>query len=73
LARCSPDRPDENTGNDTKCPCTERNAVGSQAMTVRVLIVDDDRDIEVMFRRQSKHGMQQRLLDFIRSATAALK
>lgn len=44
-------------------------------MTVRVLIVDDEADVEVLFRQQFRREVRQRLynLDFALSASIALE
>ena len=44
-------------------------------MTVRVLVVDDEADVETLFRQQFRREVRQGLytLDFARSAVAALE
>jgi DNA-binding NtrC family response regulator len=44
-------------------------------MTVRVLVVDDERDVETLFRQQFRHEVRQGLytLDFALSGAAALE
>ena len=44
-------------------------------MTVRVLVVDDEADVETLFRQQFRREVRQGLytLDFARSAAAALE
>ena len=43
-------------------------------MTVRVLVVDDEPDVETLFRQQFRHEVRQELytLDFALSGKAAL-
>ena len=54
-----------------------RHGVGTRghAMTVRVLIVDDEADVEVLFRQQFRREVRQGLysLDFALSASIALE
>ena len=54
---------------------TKRNAVGALVPTARVLVVDDEPDIEPLFRQQFRREVREGLyrLDFALSAETALR
>ena len=61
-------------GHDAECPGMAPNLRRTHAMTVRVLVVDDEPDVEMLFRRQFRREVREGLytLDFALSAVAAL-
>src|SRR6476659_2460509 len=60
-------------GHEAECPGVATNR-GRTAMTVRVLVVDDEPDVEALFRQQFRREVRQGLstLDFALSGAAAL-
>ena len=68
------DQPGGNNGHEAKCPGVAPNRGRTRAMTVRVLVVDDEPDVEALFRQQFRREVREGLytLDFALSALAAL-
>ena len=61
-------------GHEAECPSMAPNLGRTRAMTVRVLVVDDEPDVEALFRQQFRREVREGLytLDFALSAAAAL-
>ena len=61
-------------GHEVKRPSMVQNLGWTRAMTVRVLVVDDEPDVEALFRQQFRREVREGLytLDFALSALAAL-
>ena len=61
-------------GHEAECPGVAPNLGRTRAMTVRVLVVDDEPDVEALFRQQFRREVREGLytLDFALSALAAL-
>ena len=61
-------------GHEAERPSMARNLGRTRAMTVRVLVVDDEPDVEALFRQQFRREVREGLytLDFALSALAAL-
>ena len=61
-------------GHDVKRPSMARNLGRTRTMTVRVLVVDDEPDVEALFRQQFRREVREGLytLEFALSAFGAL-
>jgi DNA-binding NtrC family response regulator len=61
-------------GHDVKRPSMARNLGWTRTMTVRVLVVDDEPDVEALFRQQFRREVREGLytLEFALSAFGAL-
>jgi CheY-like chemotaxis protein len=61
-------------GHNAECPRMAPNFGRTPAVTARVLVVDDEPDVELLFRQQFRRELRERLytLDFAPSALAAL-
>ena len=68
------DQPGGKHGHEAECPGVATNRGRTRAMTVRVLVVDDEPDVETLFRQQFRREVREGLytLDFALSALAAL-
>jgi CheY-like chemotaxis protein len=61
-------------GHEAECPSVALSRGRTPAMTVRVLVVDDEPDVETLFRQQFRREIREGLytLDFALSALGAL-